>query len=390
MNGILPLKGSIKHYDWGGFNLIPSLLLIDNSAAKPFAEYWLGTHPMGPSTVETEKGEISLEEVTGSLPFLLKVLDVREMLSIQVHPTREAAQLEFEKENAKGIPLDSPTRNYKDGNHKPELMVALDDFWLLHGFKSPEELVYTLLNVVELRELLPIFNQSGYPGLYKHLMEMPQDEVNRILKPLINNIAAIEPDVQPDKYDEDYWAAKAANKFAVDGNMDRGIFSIYLFNIVHLKKGEGIFQDAGVPHAYLEGPNVEVMANSDNVLRGGLTTKHIDVPELLKHIRCKPIYPRILEGQAIGQYERAYIAPVNDFTLSAFELNKDESTSFTPSNPTAFVLTEGYAVLHDGSRQVELQPGHAAAIALPGTQVSIRASLKSTVFKAFGSVHRGE
>lgn len=219
---------------------------------------------------------------------------------------------------------------------------------------------------------------------------MPQEEVNRILGSLINNIPANETDVQPDKHDEDYWAAKAAEKFTINGNIDRGIFSIYLFNLVHLKKGEGIFQDAGVPHAYLEGLNVEIMANSDNVLRGGLTTKHIDVTELLKHVRCEPTFPRILEGEAISQFEKGYEAPVNDFSLSVLELKEAEFTEFTPDSPTALVLTEGYAVLEDGTNRVELQPGHPAAFAFPGQAVTIKASLKSTVFKAFGSVHTRE
>ena len=178
-NGIYHLKGTVKHYDWGGFSFIPSLLNISNTGERPFAEYWLGVHPLGISLVDLASGEKKLTELVNVLPYLLKILDVKEMLSIQVHPTREMAIKEFARENEEAVPFDSPFRNYKDPNHKPELMVALSDFWLLHGFKSKKELLYTLLNLVELRELLPIFNQGGYEALYKHVMEMPQEAVSQ-------------------------------------------------------------------------------------------------------------------------------------------------------------------------------------------------------------------
>src|SRR5919112_2494898 len=150
------LKGKVQHYSWGGFQFIPQLLQINNEEQKPCAEYWLGAHPGQPSTVIVNNKEFSLntfieeckEDVLGAtvakrfetLPYLFKVLDVRQMLSIQVHPNKEWAKKSFESENERGIPLSAPHRNYKDTNHKPELMVALSDFWLLHGFKPAEQL----------------------------------------------------------------------------------------------------------------------------------------------------------------------------------------------------------------------------------------------------------
>ena len=336
---IFKLKGKVQHYAWGGTEFIPHWLGIKNEEQKPYAEYWMGAHPSALSNLIINNDEKQLNELIknepqkfigqktqiefGELPYLFKILDVKDMLSIQVHPSKAAAAKEFARENAEGISLDSPARNYKDDNHKPELVVALGDFWLLHGFKPPEEMVYTLLNVVELRELLSVFNQSGYEGLYKQVMEMPQKEVNRILQPLVDNISEIYKDAEPEKEDEDFWAARASKNFCKDGNIDRGIFSIYLFNLVHLKKGEAIFQDAGLPHAYLEGPCVEIMANSDNVLRGGLTNKHIDVKELLKHTRCEATYVQILDGEETHPSEKLYPTPASDFSLSVLELEKD-------------------------------------------------------------------
>ncbi len=384
MPGIYPLQGTVKHYDWGGYSFIPSLLQVSNTEHIPFAEYWLGTHPLGMGQVQTgDDTLIHLAAITGQLPFLFKAQDVKEMLSVQVHPTKAAAETEFARENAEGIPLDAPHRNYKDANHKPEMLVAQSDFWLLHGFKPTEELVYTLLNVVELRELLPIFNASGYEGLYRHVMEMPQEEVNRILQPLVDNLVTIYRDEAPDLSDEDYWAAKAAAAFIKEGNIDRGIFSIYLLNIVHLKKGEGLFQGAGLPHAYLQGQCVEIMANSDNVLRGGLTSKHIDIKELMKHIRCEATFPAILQGESGGE-EKKYPVPVTDFALSLFELEAGQTVSFTPQGTEILLLTEGIVEADDDETTVRLQTGHPAAVVLPGREVYLAAAAKSVVFRASG------
>jgi mannose-6-phosphate isomerase len=412
MAGIYRLKGTVKHYDWGGTSFIPALLHAENNEKLPFAEYWMGVHPQDNCTAELpghqrvllkeylkDHPEFLGKEVQqkfGHLPYLFKVLDVHKMLSIQVHPSKSAAEKEFARENAEGIPIDSIRRNYKDDNHKPELMVALSDFWLLHGFKPAEDLTYTLLNVVELRGLLPVFNQSGYEGLYKYVMDMPQEEVNRILRPLIENLATVYKDNKPDKYDEDFWAAKAAYSFPHHGKIDRGIFSVYLFNLVHLKKGEGIFQDAGLPHAYLEGQNVEIMASSDNVLRGGLSNKHIDVKELLKHVKCEATHPQILTGEDKNNdppssrqgsglrraMEKVYKTSAPDFQLSVFELKAGDTVSFSPVTAEIILLTEGMAELDNGSGALKLEAGHPSAIVFEGKEVKLGTVAGATVFRA--------
>jgi len=388
MSGIYRLNGVVKHYDWGGYSFIPSLLKTENKPKRPFAEYWMGVHPLGMAGIDTGGSTLTdLAFLAPDLSYLFKILDVRNMLSIQVHPSKEAAEIEFARENAEGIPLDSPQRCYKDANHKPELMVALSDFWLLHGFKPSEELIYTLLNVVELRELLPVFNETGYAGLYKHVMEMPQEEVNRILKPLIENITSVYINTTPDKADEDFWAAKAAQTFEQEDNIDRGIFSIYLLNLIHLKKGEGIFQPAGVPHAYLEGQNVEIMANSDNVLRGGLTTKHINVKELMKHIKCEATWPDILLPLKNEDGERIYETPVKDFRLSMFELKAGDIVSFDPMDVEIILLTEGITELDDEKDTIRLQQGTPVASVFPGQKVYLAAAEDSIVFRASGGIH---
>ncbi|MES1220174.1 MAG: mannose-6-phosphate isomerase, class I [Bacteroidota bacterium] len=398
MPGIYSLSGSVKHYDWGGTSFIPALLQMDNLGGRPFAEYWLGVHPQDNCIIELPDHPDKLlrefmienpallgtdvERHFGRLPYLLKVLDVKDMLSIQVHPSKEAAEKEFARENAEGIPLDSPQRNYKDENHKPELLAALSDFWLLHGFKPEGELVAILTAVPELNELLEVYQQSGYEGLYKMVMEMPQEDVNRILQPLIDRIVPLYKEDKLNKQEENFWAARATLTFSHDNNIDRGIFSIYLFNLLHLQKGEAIFQDAGVPHAYLEGQNVEIMANSDNVLRGGLTNKHIDVKELLKHVICEPTQFEILKGRELKDDEKVYETSAPDFQLSVFELKAGNTISFVPATAEILLLIEGAAELDNGIDTITMQKGYPSAIAFPDQTVHLYSASGATVYRA--------
>jgi len=396
MNSIFTLKGTIKHYDWGGFSFIPRLLNTDNEDGKPFAEYWLGVHPQDHCVIETGGHAVLLKEYLsdntallgekvkkqfGHLPYLLKVLDVHRMLSIQVHPSKKAAEKEFARENEEGIALDSIHRNYKDDNHKPELMVAMGEFWLLHGFKPAEKLKHILETIPEFSELLDEFNKNGYQGLYHRVMTMPQEDVNSILKPLLNRIVPLYNNGQLKKQDENFWAARATLSFPHNGKADRGIFSIYFFNLLQLKKGEGIFQDAGVPHAYLEGQNVEIMASSDNVLRGGLTNKHIDVTELLKHVRCEPIEPSIVKNSDGEPFEKTYDTPAADFRLSVFDLKSNETT-FNPVTAEIILVTEGTVELQAGAQKLKLQQGHPAAVVFPGNPVKLVSVSGATVFRA--------
>jgi mannose-6-phosphate isomerase len=260
-NKIFKIKGLIKRYDWGGKTFLSQLLNIPNPAKEPFAEYWMGAN---------------LGEQFEKVPYLMKVLDVEKMLSIQVHPSREVARIKFREENEKGIPLSAPNRNYKDENHKPELLSPLSAFYLLHGFKSPAAMENILKELKALNFLTDAFKGSNYKGLYTRVMTMPQEEVNARLQPLLEEIVPRYKAGEYNKEQEDFWAARAALTFTAQGNIDRGIFSIYLFNVVKMHPGQALFQDAGLPHAYLEGQTMEIMANSDNVLRGGLTPKHID------------------------------------------------------------------------------------------------------------------
>jgi mannose-6-phosphate isomerase len=349
------LIGKVQHYAWGGKEFIPSLLGISNTEGQPFAEYWMGVHTLAPSVVRiTDNAFTGLHDLIRSeprrylgekvaahfrdLPFLLKILDVKEMLSIQVHPSREEAQKGFDIENAAGVPADAPHRNYRDNNHKPEMMLALGDFWLLHGFRKEEDLLIMLERVGELSALIPLFEDKGYKGLYQYVMELPQEGVNKLLQPLAARILPLYSAGEFSRNDPDFWAARAMITYP--DNFDCGIFSIYFFNLVHLKAGEAIFQGAGLPHAYLEGQNVELMSNSDNVLRGGLTPKHVDVPELMKHTSFKAVIPEILvPGKDSGEHRLEF--PVRDFGLTIATVNSESQYRFRSEGPEILLVLEG-------------------------------------------------
>jgi mannose-6-phosphate isomerase len=353
------ITGTIQHYAWGGYQFIPQLLGQPNPDREPCAEYWLGAHQKGPSLLWYDPEQsVSLDsyiardpqgtlgaktaDTFGRLPYLLKILDVRDMLSIQVHPTKEEAEAGFARENAAGIPLDAPERNYKDDNHKPEMMVALSEFYLLHGFRPEPALRQVLNEVPELRVLSGYFDKRGYDGLYSHVMNMPQLRVGEILTPLLRRVAPLYQQGVLSRDNPDFWAARAVERgMSPMDRPDRGIFSLYLFNLVKMAPGEGIFQAAGIPHAYLEGQNVELMANSDNVLRGGLTPKHVDVDELLAHTRFEGVIPAILpDGGGDGRWWQ-YPLAVPDFTLSKISINKNDNVDIQTGTISIFLVMSG-------------------------------------------------
>lgn len=392
---VFKLKGKVQQYAWGGSSYLPRLLSVPNQDNKPFAEYWLGAHVNAPAELEGAE-PVRLDEYIGQapatalgaavdqrfgrLPYLLKILDVKDMLSIQVHPSKENAEAEFAAENAKGIALNAANRNYKDDNHKPELMLALSEFWLLHGFKPEEELMRVLASVPELRFLQPVYSMENYKGLYKKVMEMPQEEVNKALQPLLDRIIPLYKQNELRKNEEDFWAARAALTYNQGKDIDRGIFSIYFFNLLNVHPGEALFQDAGLPHAYLEGQNVEIMANSDNVLRGGLTPKHVDVPELLKHVRFEATHPHIIRENNTPGHLVVYKTPAPDFELSRISLRAGEQMTIHAHSVDIFIVLEG-KVQVDNSTGFSRSAGE-AFIAFDDARLDLRADKDATIYKA--------
>jgi mannose-6-phosphate isomerase len=394
---ILKLKGKVQHYAWGGYEFIPHWLGIENKEHKPYAEYWMGAHLSASSELRTANGDLSLYELIkgfpeitignkvqrqfGELPYLFKILDVKDMLSIQVHPTKDEAVKGFEAEEAAGIPIGAAIRNYKDKNHKPEVMIALNEFWLLHGFLQPDALKKVLISVPEFKNLVELFKNNDYKKLYQHVMEMPQHEVNSLLAPLVHRELQNKKDNQITKEQPGWWVAKLYEHQTSIDSIDRGVFSIYFFNIVKVNPGEAIFQGAGIPHAYLEGQNVELMANSDNVLRGGLTPKHVDVPQLLKHTIFEGVTPGVMKGEEIKKGEKNYSCPVDDFGISKIELEAGQAYTSSASSLEIIVIMDGDMQIK-GLNNLHLRGGEVAAI-LCGETYNISIEHHLLAYKAF-------
>ena len=395
MKNMFKISGTVRNYGWGGQSFIPELLGFSNDQAKPCAEYWLGAHESAPSTILddensgkpiTELISLNPEGVLGAklsgkchaLPFLFKVLDVKDMLSIQVHPSKESAEVGFEAEDAAGIPVDAPDRNYRDRNHKPELMVALSDFWLLHGFKSAEDIRTVLLQRKCYQPMIQILDESGVKGLFEWaLSEVSVTEsVSRSL------LEVLEKEAECAKSSPEYWIWKwTRNPEATH----RGLLVILMMNVVNIPKGEAIFQSAGIIHAYLEGQNIEIMANSDNVLRGGLTEKHMDVEELIKHTRFETINPAesMIPATAVNEFEKWYDAPVEDFLLSEINLSGESITACKSDGFEIFFVFDGsVTVTSDQDPALIVSKGEAFAVTY-GSEIQLSSrGCNSRIFRA--------
>ena len=354
MTGIYPLQGSVQHYDWGGQQFLPELMNRP-LGQQPWAELWLGAHPKSPSLINGKSLAVMINdnsvallgptvtEKFATLPFLLKVLDVEKMLSIQVHPNLAQARDGFIWENEEGIALDAPNRNYRDANHKPELMVALSDFWLLHGFRTVASATACLRQHPEMTALVERLQTLGMDQFYREIMLQPDDH---LLTSMANLAVRLRKESEPSIHSPDYWFLKAVD--SSHGQLEPGMLSIFLLNLVYLSAGQGIFQDAGIPHAYLHGQNIELMANSDNVLRAGLTPKHIDVPELLKIIRTEAVLPQILAGVDLGDNRVRYPAEVEDFALEKIAVqNRQTMRRAARSQPMVILVMEGVVTIND-------------------------------------------
>jgi mannose-6-phosphate isomerase class I len=407
------LAGAPQRYAWGGRAYIPGLLGLDNGDGQPFAEIWMGAHPRAPAVAQIDGARIPLDRLiafdpwltlgsdvalrfAGRLPYLFKVLDVRDMASIQAHPSKAQAEEGFSRENEAGIPIDAAHRNYRDDNHKPEVHVVLTDFWMLHGFRPLEEIGGVLASVPELAPLMPDFSgrlkAAAEPAaraallrdLYARVMTMPQPVVDSVLDPLVARLESDDARGSLGREDPGFWALRAARTFPLaEGHRDRGIVSIFLLNLVHLKPGQGTFQPAGTLHAYLEGADVELMANSDNVLRGGLTPKHVDVAELLSTLSFRDGRPPILEGRATSETSREYETPAEEFSLERIEVSLGVPYSGGREHSAdCLIVIEGTAAMIAAGRTLTLPRGSIVMVpALVPYSLAARAP-KAVLFKA--------
>jgi mannose-6-phosphate isomerase len=222
------------------------------------------------------------------------------------------------------------------------------------------------------------FNGNNFEVLYRFFMQLSSEDADFILKPLMLDAVRSVKSGSVDKSHPHWWANKYYNGQIPDKNIDKGIFSIYILNIVQVAKYEGVFQGAGLLHAYLEGQNIELMANSDNVLRGGLTTKHVDVNELIQQVKFIPTYPNVLKGEALNEFETRYPCPVPDFGLTKITLNKGESYTINTSGLEMVLLTQGEIQLD----HLQLKAGEVAMLPA-GQSAVLTANSDSVLFRSF-------
>ncbi|MCG7290838.1 mannose-6-phosphate isomerase, class I [Corynebacterium afermentans] len=388
------LEGALRPYPWGSHTLIAQLRGEPSPSPQPQAELWFGAHPAAPATVNGQGldeaiaadpaaalGKRVTETHGDQLPFLVKLLAAAAPLSIQAHPSLEQAQEGFARENTEGIALNSPNRNYKDPNHKPELIVALTEFRALAGFRPVPDTAafFAELGSAELDRyttLLPTDGEGDLRALFTTLISLPH-------QPRVELIESVQRAAEElvDQHSAPAWMVDAAEVYlelnrAYPG--DVGVLAALLLNVLTLAPGEAAFLRAGQLHAYLSGLGVEVMANSDNVLRGGLTTKHVDVPELVKVLDFSTLEnPRAEAAPSHGGVE--FQLPVDSFAVRVHSLAHGETLVIDEDGPAIVLCTSGEVRGPDG---FVLSQGNAAWAPASEREVQLTAEGAAQVFVA--------
>lgn len=370
---IYKMKNTVRHYPWGDKKFLPEMLGVSNKDDQPFAELWMGAHHLAPSTVLINNKEIPLSDILdqqgkNSLPFLFKILCAASPLSLQVHPDKKHAEKMFAEENEKGIPLDAFDRNYKDNNHKPEILCALTPFRAMRGFRQLSEILklFTPLMAAMPRPLQTILEKMKKEQHKNKLLV--SESKNSTLKDFftkLSNLSAKEKkdlinftmdkiNKKSDNSDENsphFWVKKLDSLYPGD----IGVLAPYFLNLIRLAPGEAIFLDAGYIHSYLEGCGIELMANSDNVLRSGLTPKNVDINELLRVVRFESEKTTLVESQGILQEQdekdnqwTRYLTPAKDFTLLKSE--GQFNTTLPGKYARVVLVTEGTVSLKEKDR----------------------------------------
>jgi mannose-6-phosphate isomerase len=385
------LDCTVMPYAWGSRSAIAELTGRPSPSPGPEAELWMGAHPMasarvarvGASLAEVIAADpaaaLGAEVATGfgpRLPFLLKVLAAEQPLSLQAHPTEAQAQAGFAEEDARKVPRDAPGRNYRDPQHKPELLCALTPFDALCGFRHVAETLqmFDELAVQELDGVLaPLRAVPGREGLaatFRAIMTMRKDEGAAIVRATVEACARASTST---RFRDCYrWATRLEALYPGDV----GVVSALLLNLVHLEPGEAIYLGAGNLHAYLGGVGIEIMASSDNVLRGGLTKKHVDVPELMRVLDFGdgPVPP--LRPERVDAFEDVYLTPAREFRLSVMRVTAGAVVTRAVRGPEIVLCTEGDAVLapQDGSPEIALRRGSSAFVPAATGRYDVRAS----------------
>ncbi len=390
----LLLTPRIRRYAWGDPTFIPELLGMEVTG-QPCAEAWFGAHPTAPALAHVDGEARSLDRLIadapeaflgaeiqarfGGMPYLLKLLAAARPLSIQVHPNAGQAEAGFAREELNGIPRDAPERSYRDPRHKPELLVALTDFEALSGFRSPDEIAAALDALPELSSLLPRYEPTpeGLRRLLEAYFTLPDATLEPALAALLDRLRR-----EPDRSDAAAWALRAQE--GLGARPDRGLLFVFLLARATLAPGEAMFLSAGVPHAYLEGAGIELMASSDNVLRAGLTKKHVDPRELMRIVRfdaASATRVRVVEQNG----EDVYAIPAPELGLSRIPLTPGTTFRAVARGPETLLALPDDATttvrVESDQRGLALPRGGACLVP-DGVAYTLEASGDARVFRA--------
>lgn len=396
MRSLAPLHNRVRSYAWGSPTDLADLLGVPNPSGEPQAELWIGAHPAAPSEIEVDGARRRLDEVIAErpaellgvevlarfgprLPFLLKVLAAARPLSLQCHPSAEEARLGFERENRAGVPLTSPQRIFRDPHPKPELIAAVGPFRALRGFRPIAETL-ALFAPLGLGDLAPSIealaeqrDAAALARLYGELMRSSAGERRGILEAAVRGAIA-----HRDRDPAYVWLLRLHELYPDD----IAVLTPLFLNLIELAPDEALFLPAGEPHMYLEGMGVELMASSDNVIRGGLTDKYVDVPMLLETLTFAPGAPEVLRPQRRAPGQRSYPTHAPEMQLSIIDVPKGEVIEVHErGGPDVLLSTWGVATLSTPDGDAVTLPRGRSALVL-GTAGPYRLEGTARVYRA--------
>ena len=370
---LFKITNSARDYAWGSSTLIPDYFGI-HATGRPMAEIWFGTHEGSPARLVDENRTLAAALDGKQLPYLLKILAADSPLSIQAHPNSAQAAEGFARENAAGIGIHAADRNYKDDRHKPEMIVALTEFEALCGFKSEKQIRNLLESMLD-----PTDVSAGLTTIVNHWLDLfnGPDGLQKLFVDITNrrgNLDGVTAELTQQANLSAQFELAARLNLLYPG--DPGVIIALLMNHLWLEPGEALFLPAGNIHAYLSGLGVEVMAASDNVLRGGLTPKHIDVAELERVLTFAPTEVELVKTRDLAQGLVEFETPIDDFILYRADLSGGVVLADLNVPGASIILcTAGeLAVSNSIEERVVLQRGEAAFIGADAKKFTLAGS----------------
>lgn len=393
LGNIIKLDGTLQHAQWGGREFIPELFKLPNTVGRPFSEVQFDAQsPVSSAQDQSLEqliqqypgiylGKKSLQAFGPKLPFILRILDVDSPLSIHVHPNKQQAENGFAREQACGIGLTSPYRTYKDTNHKPEFIVALTDFWQLHGLRSMHGIQKTFQQEPSLEKLLEPIKHGGTRLIIESILNLDESGLDTVLTPLIEKYMTSYRNQSLPPTTHHYWVMHCTARTLLKGEpLTPGILLIYAMNLVHIPPGGSVYTSPSTMHAHLKGQAIEVCANSQNILRIGLTSERIDQNEFFKVAHLNPSPAEIIYGIPMPDGGLAYKAPIHDFKLNQYHWQADSKYTIPEyPSPRFWFIYEGHCSVQS-EKDFTLLSQSEMLFQKPNTPLSIQTSKDCRIF----------